>query len=114
MIVDIDAQELGHNIGAEVCDELYYTANNGMYRIIKVNLPDSPRSTNGEGVWVVTTAESSIKADDDNDKGSECKAILINDSVYYPNLRYGTIIPFTTNGSKRPYVKYKWLQDQIK
>ena len=111
MIVDIDAQELGYNIGVEVCDKLQFTANNGMYRIIKVNLPDEENTTSSEGVWAVVSSETYKKVEDDTDKGTECKGIIINDSVYYPSLRYGTVIPFITNGKKRPYIKFNWLQE---
>ena len=108
--VDIDAQELGYNIGSDVCDQLYYSANNGMYRIHKVNLVDKPDSTNGEGVWALVSSDTSIELDNNENKDNDYIGILLNDSIYYPNLKYATVIPITTNGKYRPYVKYEWLQ----
>ena len=78
---------------------------------IKINLPDSEekyRSGNGEGCFCLVTPE--VKAAYDADEnGTTYEGILDNDSVYYPGLNHGTLIPFEMRGSFRPVVPYTWL-----
>lgn len=111
IIVDIEAHDLGEIINTKVCDELQAAANNGMYRFIKVNLLNNDKETNSEGCWALVSSETYAIEADDNNYNTECKAILLNDSVFYSRLKYGTIIPFITNGKKRPFVSLDWLKN---
>ena len=110
MICDINTQDLGFHIGDETYNKLYMTANNGMYRFIKVNLPDKKNSGNGEGCFVIVESDVYNYVMDNTNKGNEYRGVLANDSLYYPQLKAGTVIPVITRGSLRPRSSYKWLQ----
>lgn len=71
--------------------------------LFKVNIPSTKEEeTNGvgEGMWACTTEES--YADWENNKEGTFFVKLLNDSVYYPPLTYGNIIPVTFRKGKRP------------
>lgn len=78
---------------------------------IKVNLPgneEAYKNGNGEGVWVLVE-ENIKKAYDTDESGTTYEGVLDNDSIYYPGLIHGTIIPFEMRGQNRPVTPYEWL-----
>lgn len=78
---------------------------------IKVNLPSSERDYIdgcGEGCFVLVEADAK-KAYDTDESGTEYTGILDNDSLYYPGLMHGVVIPFEMRGEKRPVCPYLWL-----
>lgn len=80
---------------------------------IKVNLPSNKgnyKSGNGEGCWALVDDETKEAYDNDVESG-EYKAILDNDSFYYPGLLAGKEIPIEMRGEFRPVVPYQWLVD---
>lgn len=75
---------------------------------IKVNLPLTEQeycSGNGEGVWVRVSDETR-RAYDADASGGGYSGILSNDSVYYPGLLCGTVIPFELRGEYRPVADF--------
>lgn len=69
----------------------------------KINLPlteDDYKSGNGEGIWCCCSKEDLEKINN-NIKGVYLVKIL-NDSVYYPSLKYGTVVICGYNGDNRP------------
>ena len=63
---------------------------------IQVNLPLTEQEYedgNGEGVWVEVD-ERTRQAYDEDAAGSGYSGILSNDSIYYPDLKCGTVIHF--------------------
>lgn len=78
---------------------------------IKVNLPDTQESYfsgNGEGVWVLVAPEVKQLHDEDA-RGGLSFGVLDNDSVYYPSLKHGEVIPFEWRGEKRPVAPFSYL-----
>jgi len=78
---------------------------------IKVNLParaEDEQLSAGEGCFVLVTPEVK-KAYDEDESGTNYTGVLDNDSLYFPGLMHGTIIPFEMQGEKRPIVKFNWL-----
>mgnify|MGYP006900619147 CR=1 FL=1 len=77
-------------------------------KYIKVNIPLTEMdylAGNGEGVWVEVDEETR-RAYDENVEGKGFRGILSNDSVYYPGLMCGQVIPFEMRGENRPVVDY--------
>lgn len=75
---------------------------------IQVNLPLTQQeyeSGNGEGVWVLVDADTKHAYDLDA-VGTGYSGILDNDSIYYPDLSHGTLIPFEMRGAFRPVVDF--------
>lgn len=76
---------------------------------IKINLPLTERdylSGNGEGVWV--KIDPATRRDyDENKVGPGYFGILDNDSLYYPGLGPGEMIPFEMRGEHRPVADYR-------
>ena len=78
---------------------------------IKVNLPpceEMEQHSAGEGCFVLVTPEVK-KAYDEDESGTSYEGVLNNDSLYFPGLMHGTIIPFEMRGEKRPIVRFNWL-----
>ena len=83
---------------------------NGEY-FIKVNLPNSKASFNhgnGEGCWV--KVDEYVCRVYDEDGYGDFTGELANDSIYYPGLDCGTVIPFRMRGPMRPCVPFGWLE----
>lgn len=76
---------------------------------IQINLPLTEEeflSGNGEGVWV--KVDAATRRDYDADKiGTGYFGILDNDSLYYPGLGPGEVIPFEMRGENRPVADYR-------
>ena len=75
---------------------------------IKVNLPLTQQeycSGNGEGVWVEVDGDTR-QAYDTDAIGTGYSGILANDSVYYPGLMCGAVIPFELRGECRPVADF--------
>lgn len=73
-------------------------------KLFKVNLPqtfDDYLSGNGEGMWACCSEKDQAKIDEDVAEGI-IFVKLLNDSIYYPELEYGTIIPVELRGECRP------------
>lgn len=80
---------------------------------IKVNLPadaESYERGNGEGCWAVINGDA-VMAYEDDGLGSYT-ATLENDSIYYPGLGVGDVVPIEMRGEYRPVVPYGWLQER--
>jgi hypothetical protein len=75
-------------------------------RVIKVNIPDSWRayeSGNGEGMWGYIRHEEDVeKYYAKGDVRSLFEVILLNSSVYYPVLEWGSVILAESRGNYRP------------
>jgi hypothetical protein len=74
-------------------------------RVVKVNIPEDwngHRSGNGEGMWAF------IRHEEDQpkyDKGEgEFELILLNTSIYWPQLKWGTVILAESRGGNRPVI----------
>lgn len=79
-----------------------------MTEYIKVNFPLTEsdfNSGNGEGMWVLVDPETK-KAHDEDAAGGTYFGVLDNDSVYYPGLDHGTVVPFEMRGEKRPVADF--------
>jgi len=77
----------------------------GNRRVVKVNVPDSEagfKSGNGEGMWGYIRREEDLQKYDEG-KG-EFEVILLNTSVYWPQLPWGTIITAEGRGGNRPVI----------
>ena len=77
-------------------------------KYIQVNIPlteEDYRFGNGEGVWVEVDEETRLAYDRDA-IGAGYNGILANDSIYYPGLMCGEVIPFEMRGTNRPVVDY--------
>lgn len=75
---------------------------------IQINLPlteEDYLSGNGEGVWVKVDP-ATRRAYDADKIGPGYYGILDNDSLYYPGLGPGEIIPFEMRGESRPVADY--------
>lgn len=83
---------------------------------LKANLPlteKAYRDGTGEGVWFIVNDKT--KADHDAGvSGARYYGILINHSVYYPELGRGELLPLEMRGDKRPVVPYDALQNRNK
>lgn len=67
-----------------------------MTEYIKVNFPLTAEDFaigNGEGMWVLVDKETK-DAHDSDATGGRYVGILDNDSIYYPGLNHGELIPF--------------------
>lgn len=78
---------------------------------IKANLPNS--ETNeiqgyGEGCFFLVSPDTAAALDRDED-GTLYAGILDNDSVYFPYIMHGELLPLVTKGKQRPVVPYKYL-----
>jgi hypothetical protein len=84
---------------------------------IKVNLPDSAesyKSGHGEGVWAVVDDQTFVKHS--NNENGISFAMILNDSLYYPGIDIGFVVPIELRGDKRPVVPYDellFLYEQI-
>ena len=78
---------------------------------VQVNLPDTAEhyeSGNGEGCWA--DLEGAAREAYEHDAcGGRYEAVLRNDSIYYPGLACGTVVPIEMRGANRPVVPYAWL-----
>jgi len=84
------------------------------YKCFKVNLPSTIseyRTGNGEGIWVVAASASDNKLIRGDSINKQFFAYLCNDSVYYPNLPYGSRVLFETRGGSRSVAVWDDLQD---
>lgn len=75
---------------------------------IVVNLPLTEQdysNGNGEGVWVLVDPGTK-KAYDKDVAGGGYIGILDNDSVYYPGLNCGELLPFEMRGDHRPVADF--------
>lgn len=80
-------------------------------KYIKINLPlteETHRSGNGEGVWVIVDSDT-LRDYDRGRIGGHYSGILDNDSIYYPGLVCGAIIPFEMRGGCRPVADFDFL-----
>lgn len=72
---------------------------------IKVNLPATEENFlngNGEGCFVLVDDKTYQDWEDDTKFGGVYYGTLINDSIYYPEMEYGTEIKFELRGDERP------------
>lgn len=79
---------------------------------IKVNLPSTQNGYEegyGEGIWCLADHDAKIAYDTD-EAGTKYTAILDNDSVYYPGLKHGVVVPIEMRGTYRPIVPLDWLE----
>lgn len=77
----------------------------GNNRIMKVNVPDNAcswRSGNGEGMWGYIRREEDLPKYDAGE--GEFEVILLNTSVCWPQLPWGTIITAEGRGENRPVI----------
>lgn len=84
---------------------------NSEHKMFKVNLPETQEnyiSGNGEGVWACGNSKTLNAWRKNKNKGIYF-AMVLNDSVYYPKLKCGMIIPIEMRGDKRPVALYEEL-----
>lgn len=75
-----------------------------MTEYIKVNFPLTEQdylNGNGEGMWVLVDSETKAEYEKDSAGGTYI-GLLDNDSIYYPGLNHGELIPFEMRGQYRP------------
>lgn len=80
---------------------------------VKVNLPADRQGYergNGEGCWAVIKGDAVMAYE--GDELGNYTATLENDSVYYPGLGVGDVVPIEMRGEFRPVVPYEWLQER--
>lgn len=86
-----------------------------MTEYIKVNFPLTEEeyiSGNGEGMWVLVDPETK-KAHDEDASGGRHFGVLDNDSVYYPDLKHGTVFPFEMRGNSRPVADFRGFLSKL-
>lgn len=74
-------------------------------KYFKVNLPSdktSFKSGNGEGVWAHALNMVDYQKYKDNKSNEIIKVRILNNSFYYPDLTYGSIINVELRGDSRP------------
>lgn len=90
----------------------------GEERVIGVNLPNSQKfyeNGNGEGMYAYIISDDDFNNFLDNSKkGMLIKGFLLNNSLYYPGLKWGLIVPIELRGSKKPVVPLEFLQQAFK
>ena len=77
-------------------------------KYIKINLPLTEEeyvAGNGEGVWVEVDRQTKSAFDRDA-IGKGFYGILSNDSIYYPGLNRGVVLPFELRGENRPVADF--------
>lgn len=78
---------------------------------IKVNFPLTEtdyQTGNGEGMWVRVDKKTADAYNQDA-VGPGYYGILDNDSLYYPGLNHGAVIPFEMRGEFRPVADFQFL-----
>ena len=86
-----------------------------MTEYIKVNFPlteEDYKTGNGKGMWVLVDHETK-KTHDEDAMGGRYYGILDNDSLYYPGLESGTVIPFEMRGQNRPVADFHGFLEQL-
>lgn len=87
---------------------------------IKINLPDDSikhRLGNGEGIWAIPINLKDYLKWNDDSKFDTIKVMLLNDSLYYPTLTWGSVIEVELRGDKRPVLSsnmFNYLQENCK
>lgn len=79
---------------------------------IKANLPDSPAAEeagNGEGCFFLVPPEVKAAYDSDED-GTIYEGVIDNESVYFPGILPGDLLPLVMRGKYRPVVPYDYLK----
>ena len=77
-----------------------------------VNLPrnwPSYKSGNGEGVWAVALKEEDYAQYTSISDNGTMEVMLLNDSIHYSKLKWGTIVEAEHRGDKRPVLDKKTL-----
>ena len=77
-----------------------------------VSLPSTPEDVQngkGEGIWACTTEEVHQEYDN-HGTGLRFVKIVNKQSMYYPNLTFGAVIPVRLNGKDRPVALLEELQ----
>lgn len=93
--------------------ERYTNTEIGM-NVIKVNLPRTEKdyiNGNGEGVFCYVS-DSVLKAYSKDEYGLICTGHLLNDSIYYPDLKIGDMVTFELRGKNRPVVTWARLENK--
>ena len=86
--------------------------NNNYTNSIKANLPEDPEGYergNGEGCFFLVDDETK-EAYDTDASGTGYVGILDNDSISYPNLKHGELLPLEMRGDRRPVVPLEALE----
>ena len=79
----------------------------------KINLPETKEgfvAGKGEGVWAICDKKDYSKWTNDSSVGEKLIIKILNDSIYYENLFYGTPILVETRGDKRPLALLEELE----
>lgn len=79
---------------------------------IKGNLPGSPEayeSGNGEGCFFLVPPEVR-QAYDSNENGTLYEGVIDNESIYFPGILPGDLLPLEMRGDFRPVVPYEYLK----
>lgn len=80
--------------------------------LFKINLPFTEteyESGNGEGVWAITDNASLEIINDIKSINDFVLVRILNDSIYYNDLKFGDYIIVETRGEKRPVANYEIL-----
>lgn len=84
-------------------------------RKIKINLPysrETYKTANGEGVWCYIISPEDMETYlDDTKAGRLINGVLLNDSLYFPELKHKSLVPVELRGAKRPVVPLEFLKD---
>lgn len=84
---------------------------------IKVNLPDTHAgfdSGNGEGIWLQPLRQQDVDVYNAETAGETFLGFLLNGSIYYPPLIWGTVIKVKNmKADARPLIDKEWLDGVI-
>lgn len=81
-------------------------------RNFKANLPDDTKSWkagNGEGCWFQALSKEDMDNCQNSNYRGSISAILLNDSIYWPALHYGTVVRLECRACARPVLDVEWL-----
>ena len=82
----------------------------------RVNLPDSEESYeygSGEGVWAVSNSKGFRIAQDDNSYKELFLVRILNDSIYFKDLKMGDYVLVESRRDNRPVAIYKELVNRF-
>lgn len=78
------------------------------------NLPscqEEYQNGNGEGCHFLPLTETDRKKYDEDCGAGTINAIILNDSIFYPSLNWGTIVQLECRGKKRPVLDLAWYKN---
>lgn len=72
---------------------------------VKVNLPSTIQTFqqgNGEGIWAVPYDDEAAHLYDEGAPEGQARFVACNNSIYYPEITFGSVVLCNFRGDKRP------------